>query len=329
MNIVAVVDSGSGRQVQRLSVSDGQRITLGRDWNSDIIVDDPYVDANHARLAVNVDGQIQIEDLSSANGTRVKKETINGSQIINVGDSIRLGDTTIQLYDAANEVEPTLVRSSGQAFLNRVSGKAGLFLTTSLALVSLLLTTLFGIYKETNFENVLGALIGGGMIVFMWCLAAGVISKLFRGETRITAHWALACLFAALTMATSFLIEVVRFNTNSGVAIQALETGVFFCLMVMFIALTFSLCTRLSKVKVRVLSCVLSLLAVLVVLLPPYFDEDHEKWTYRVQSDVVNQPAGLLWRTPTTLDAHLSATEKLFTALDGQVSESDQVQSPE
>ena len=40
-----------------------------------------------------------VEDLGSANGTFVNGERINGRRVLNVGDSLRVGSTTLQLTD--------------------------------------------------------------------------------------------------------------------------------------------------------------------------------------------------------------------------------------
>ena len=52
--------------------SRSRRLTVGRGLDNDIVVDDPYVDANHIvlRKSAQTDGW-QIEDLNSTNGTLV------------------------------------------------------------------------------------------------------------------------------------------------------------------------------------------------------------------------------------------------------------------
>ena len=59
--------------------------------------DDHELSRRHARLARDASGRLTIEDLGSANGTFVNGERVPGRQVLEVGDSIRVGSTTLQL----------------------------------------------------------------------------------------------------------------------------------------------------------------------------------------------------------------------------------------
>jgi pSer/pThr/pTyr-binding forkhead associated (FHA) protein/predicted Ser/Thr protein kinase len=61
--------------------------------------DDLKLSRRHARFARSVSGQLTVEDLGSANGTYVNGERLSGLQVLQVGDSIRVGSTTLQLTD--------------------------------------------------------------------------------------------------------------------------------------------------------------------------------------------------------------------------------------
>ena len=59
--------------------------------------DDPELSRRHARIARGAGGALVIEDLGSANGTFVNGERIDAPTELKVGDSIRLGRTTLEL----------------------------------------------------------------------------------------------------------------------------------------------------------------------------------------------------------------------------------------
>jgi pSer/pThr/pTyr-binding forkhead associated (FHA) protein/tRNA A-37 threonylcarbamoyl transferase component Bud32 len=59
--------------------------------------DDPELSRRHARIARGAGGALVIEDLGSANGTFVNGERIGAPQELKVGDSIRVGRTTLEL----------------------------------------------------------------------------------------------------------------------------------------------------------------------------------------------------------------------------------------
>lgn len=81
-----------------------QVILIGRDSNSNIVLNDNFVSRRHAELIVSDDGQVMIKDLGSSNGTFV-----NGNRIsqcyVSPGDSIKCASVFLdwqQYIDSLN-----------------------------------------------------------------------------------------------------------------------------------------------------------------------------------------------------------------------------------
>jgi hypothetical protein len=68
---------------------------LGRAEGSDVRIDDAYASAAHARVYTR-DGSTFIEDLGSTNGTFVNGRQIDGPVRLEVGDTVRIGDTELR-----------------------------------------------------------------------------------------------------------------------------------------------------------------------------------------------------------------------------------------
>ena len=67
-------------------------VYVGREGDSEIIVNDPRVSRRHARL--RADGhRVTITDLGSTNGTYVNEVLVSGEQVLYDGDVIRMGRT--------------------------------------------------------------------------------------------------------------------------------------------------------------------------------------------------------------------------------------------
>jgi pSer/pThr/pTyr-binding forkhead associated (FHA) protein len=64
--------------------------------------DDPEISRRHARFARDAGGQLTIEDLGSANGTFVNGQRIDGPRVLGPGDLIRMGQTVLQVTEAAS-----------------------------------------------------------------------------------------------------------------------------------------------------------------------------------------------------------------------------------
>ena len=77
---------------------------IGRHRSCDIIVDDSTVSRNHSLLTRNDDGTWTYTDLSSTNGSIINGERIHrGSAIVDVGDEIQLGASTLTLMPISLE----------------------------------------------------------------------------------------------------------------------------------------------------------------------------------------------------------------------------------
>ncbi len=75
-------------------------MTIGRDVNNEITVNDPEVSRHHCRLTRGPSGYT-IEDLGSTNGTFVNGRRLTGAQPLNPGDLIGLGETVTLAYETS------------------------------------------------------------------------------------------------------------------------------------------------------------------------------------------------------------------------------------
>src|SRR4051794_26136501 len=69
------------------------RVTIGRDSSSDVVLDDEEVSRNHAELTVS-DGQVEVRDFGSQNGIKVGRSKVTDSQLVSPSDKVRIGNST-------------------------------------------------------------------------------------------------------------------------------------------------------------------------------------------------------------------------------------------
>ncbi len=74
----------------------GSAIVIGRSPNSTLVIEDPYTSSRHAAIE-QVDGDWIISDTGSTNGTFVDDERIAERRRLQVGQVVRIGQTTFQL----------------------------------------------------------------------------------------------------------------------------------------------------------------------------------------------------------------------------------------
>jgi pSer/pThr/pTyr-binding forkhead associated (FHA) protein/tRNA A-37 threonylcarbamoyl transferase component Bud32 len=108
---VAAATEMAAMPAEQLLVTDGtgkgRRLTLGDEFvigravsGDGRLGDDPELSRRHARIARGADGRLTIEDLGSANGTFVNGVPVVERQVLEVGDSVRVGRTTLELVAA-------------------------------------------------------------------------------------------------------------------------------------------------------------------------------------------------------------------------------------
>jgi len=89
------------------------QILIGRDDEADLRLADPRASRHHARITIGE--TIEIEDLASANGTRVRDQPISPRTKVRLerGDAIAIGGTLMILQSGAPEVSARRVWSHG------------------------------------------------------------------------------------------------------------------------------------------------------------------------------------------------------------------------
>lgn len=70
-------------------------VSVGRDPDADVFIDNPGVSREHLRLEMSTDGDYEIVDLGSANGTLLNDLPVKMKIPLHSGDTIRLGKYTL------------------------------------------------------------------------------------------------------------------------------------------------------------------------------------------------------------------------------------------
>jgi len=82
---------------------------IGRSLESDVIVDDPYVAANHLEIRMGNDGALEVADLDSLNGTsRIGRSERISTIRANNADVFRIGQTQLRIRLSGQGVPPEM-----------------------------------------------------------------------------------------------------------------------------------------------------------------------------------------------------------------------------
>lgn len=89
------VEKGS-KQLRGLHVDILGPVVVGRSPSSDIVIDEPFVSATHARFTLQGPALV-LEDLGSTNGTMVNGHLIGQPVTLRDGDEVQVGDTIMRV----------------------------------------------------------------------------------------------------------------------------------------------------------------------------------------------------------------------------------------
>jgi pSer/pThr/pTyr-binding forkhead associated (FHA) protein len=102
---------------QRLEISEGQPVVIGRDPSCDLVLSDDLASRQHARVRRDFSGT-HIEDLGSRNGIKVNKKRVK-SRTLKDRDEVEVGGTRFLFLDptevreaAVLEPEPSMEMTS-------------------------------------------------------------------------------------------------------------------------------------------------------------------------------------------------------------------------
>jgi pSer/pThr/pTyr-binding forkhead associated (FHA) protein len=158
----------------------GEEASIGRGYDNDVIVDDPYVGASHLRVFRNDAGQLVAEDLGSVNGTFLDRSTSRMSRlVIDGGRPIRIGQTFLRVRAHDYSVEPERVAPAERH-------------TLPIVLVVAITAVLFGFDAlsvwlaqtgEPRLSNYLTSLLTLAGIMVVWVGIWALLSRIFAGRS--------------------------------------------------------------------------------------------------------------------------------------------------
>lgn len=205
--IVEVLD-GRGRVHSRARLTQFPA-TIGRGFSSDVILDDPYVDAEHLRLLVGEDGGLVMEDMRTMNGTFESGNRVRATRIaMRPGLELRVGRTHLRFQDAEQPAPPALpIR--GEGFYSRLSDPRIAIPTAIVLVIWFGISGWLGAYErdEMSKQFMTGVYIFLFALVWAaaWALGSRVILQRFNFVAHLTLAGLLLLAFEVVSVVSTWL----------------------------------------------------------------------------------------------------------------------------
>jgi hypothetical protein len=171
-------------------------IRIGRGYDNDYILDDPYAAPHHALIDVGEDGALLLRDLGTRNGVvhagrRSEHLALTGNTVV------RLGHTTLRIRAAGFPVPAELHDRTMHGWEGALPGLAGTVLTALVALFTMWLADTQA-YRPFRYLLALAYGLGAGLV---WSGLWAFGNRLFGRHARLGRHlFIFGCGVAALML---------------------------------------------------------------------------------------------------------------------------------
>ena len=166
--------------VSRVRIS-GEQATVGRGYDNDVIVDDPYVAARHLLILRDEAGQLVAKDLGSVNGTfldgsksRIARLAIDG------GEPLRIGQTLLRVRTGDYAVEPERKVLAERGKLSTIMVAA----MTMTVLGFIALRVWLAQTGEPRLSHYMNPLLTMTGVVLVWVGIWALVSRLLAGRSQ-------------------------------------------------------------------------------------------------------------------------------------------------
>ena len=165
----------------------GEEASIGRGYENDVIVDDPYVAACHLRVFRDDAGQLVAEDLGGINGTFLDGSTSRVSRfVIDGGRPIRIGQTLLRVRAHDYSVEPERIAPAERHTLVLVVA------ITAVLFGFIVLRVWLAQVGEPRLSNYVTPLLTFAGIMVVWVGIWALFSRIFAGRSYLVRNLLIA-----------------------------------------------------------------------------------------------------------------------------------------
>lgn len=314
-------------------------LTVGRGLMNDLILDDPYVDARHARIALDERGAPLIEDLGSVNGLVANDTRLRDRVPVQPGAEVRLGRTTLRFRDPEEPVSPALVdeilalrtptplpkaielppAGSGPKRISATIARWatttwGRLLVAAAAMASVALYSWMGSSERSSASGALFAALGFGFMIALWAGIWSVASRVSVHRFHFIGHVAVASLVTLGGLLWTILAEWLSFFFPDASVADVLSAAIGLVLLSVLVAWHLSLASAMPRKRQWRAGFIVAGTALLIGGLATLTEED--SFTDVPSFSGVVKPVASDWLPTATVDEFGGVMAKLKEQVD-------------
>ncbi len=254
----------TGQIPKDYQIFDMEEIHIGRGYQNDCIITDPFVSENHCVLRKE-EGQWILIDEDSDNGTYSRKQRKEIKKImIEFGDEVVIGKTCLRFVSAQQPVEPAKLLILKSKSHRRLSHGVNAWSLILLTLLIYAVNTHLESFERISFNKLMAVSLWQMVSVLIWASVWSFVGRLIKHRTQFWGQVSVTCLFWIVLVPASFLLETIGYLSGS-----LIFHGIIFSIMssLLFAALltrNLSIATNLSRKKQIMISATISFLIIFI-----------------------------------------------------------------
>ena len=187
----------------------GEQATIGRGYDNDVIVDDPYVAAHHLLIVRDEAGQLVAKDLGSVNGTFLDGNKNRIVQLaVDGGKPLRIGQTWLRIRTSDYAVEPERKVLTERGTLSTVMVAA----MTVIVLGFIALRVWLAQTGEPRLSHYMSPLLTMTGVVLVWVGIWALVSRLLAGRSQFLRNLMIALVAVLASLLYSELAKYSAFG---------------------------------------------------------------------------------------------------------------------
>jgi len=226
-------------------------IKVGRGYSNNVIINDPYLEAEH--LEIFRDGNdVFVEDLNSSNGVRVNGKKRDISKV-HMGDTVTIGSSKIRFLSPSTEVPPAVKIIDKRFFLSWIDKASSAWISIILMVLLAKFHTYMELWprKEHDMLDLIVIASTAGVVI-IWSLLWSVASRLIRYRANFKSHITIASLYMICSFIAMYLQAYVMFLSNDNVASDIFYYTINFVLLGGLIYGSLTYTNNIKRLKNRV-----------------------------------------------------------------------------
>ncbi|MES2356682.1 MAG: FHA domain-containing protein [Pseudomonadota bacterium] len=286
----------------------GPEIHIGRGYDNDVVVDDPYVAPVHICVARDERGALVATDLGSANGLFSDKDVARMERIaIEDDDVVRIGRTYLRIREAKHAVAPERILKPSHTR----SWITVFYLTMTLLGMSAI-SAWFGETIEPKLSHYIFPMLATAFITLVWTALWAILSRVFSSHANFEANLLIALKGFLLFSLCDVLVDYVAFSFSLG----ALFTYEYVAAWLLFAAICFFHLRAIGLSRLRLKGGAVAVLAVIAIATQTLVQSENNSSKYQQSYVRRLKPPAFRLVPQKSEPAFFSSVEELKAKLD-------------